>query len=160
MGIDPSSLDNERSRHEQMANQPSRMRDNGASVATEHPTVADPSPGTAVFSADGKEIGRVKDVHGGYMELDVSNESDFWLSMAYLVSNDGDRAYLGIPQAELGEHRLHQPGLEMADRGLTRTGTRDETNTQALHIRELMERELVEQRGTIDTGLKRDGSFR
>lgn len=158
MGIDPQSLDMERQQRQEAASHsqagPGTTTEYGAAQASAI------EAGTTVYTSDGKHLGSVKQVKGGYFELDREGEADYWLSQLYVVSNDGERAYLNVPMDEVPTHRLQQPGLEMLDRGLSRFGTKDETNMEALHTRELMERELREQRGTIDTGLERGGAFR
>ncbi|MGE5597241.1 MAG: hypothetical protein ACM3S1_14550 [Hyphomicrobiales bacterium] len=112
----------------------------------------DPAPGTQVLTSDGREAGRVQSVKDGYFALDCG-DPEFWLSCAYIASNEGERVHLSIPANELEEHRLRKPGIQTLDRNLAGTGTQDQTELHSLRVRELMEQELVQQRGTMDTGL-------
>jgi len=156
MGIDPNSLDAEIARRQQEAE-----------IAAEAPKLSDEeaqaeiqeqnkgvSSGQSVMTSDGREIGRVRDVSRGYFSIDCGPEDDYWLSTLYVAETRGDKVSLTFPSAEAEAHRLRQPGIETVDRTLTGTGTLDQTRVDALRIREQMEHELLEQRGTIDTGVQ------
>jgi hypothetical protein len=114
------------------------------------------SAGTPVLTGDGKKLGTVLVSRGGYLQLDVPGDQDYWLSGAYIGSVEDDRVVLSLPEDELGEHRLHAPGLEPED-DPDRAAAQDHviSNEEALSQRERMEAELRRQRGgQLDSGLR------
>lgn len=155
MGIDPSSLDAQLQRHKEDTEQAIE----GAAIDQDHEEVeAAPhralSPGQEVITTDGKQIGAVRSIGRGYFSVDVGPEDDYWLSNIYISSTEGGRVTLNFPSDEADAHRLRQPGLETLDRTLTGTGTLDQTRMDAVRIREQMEHEMLEQRGTMDTDVR------
>jgi hypothetical protein len=101
--------------------------------------------GTPVMTKDGLRFATVKDVRGGYFQLDVARQEDFWLSASYIESADSNGVRLGIDRDEVDEHRLNQPGIERSD-AQAPTGDAVLSNDEALAQRERMERELEAQR--------------
>jgi len=101
--------------------------------------------GTPVVTRDGLRFATVKDVRGGYFQLDVAHQDAFWLSGSYIDSADSSGVRLGISRDEVDEHRLNQPGIERSD-AQAPTGDAVLSNDEALAQRERMERELEAQR--------------
>jgi hypothetical protein len=109
-----------------------------------------PAPGTRVTSADGETVGTVRNVHGGYFELEARMGQDFWLSRAYVGTADEREVCLNISRQEVDAHRLSAPGLETSD-DADRAAVEDRviSDEEALSQRERMERELAEQRARL-----------
>jgi len=53
-----------------------------------------PSAGAHVLTADGKELGTVKEIAGECFKLDVPLQPDYWLATDTIESSNGDRVYL------------------------------------------------------------------
>ncbi|MCK9517828.1 MAG: hypothetical protein M0R74_02195 [Dehalococcoidia bacterium] len=155
MGLEPDSLDARRQEQERI--QAQRVHAAGLETGPEmttNPETLTLSPGDSVVSADGREIGSVQSVRGGYFELEALGTDRFWLSSAYVATARDGRVELTLSADGVTEHRLHKPGLETVDPNLAGTGDRVRTSLEALQMRERIEQELLEQRGTIDTGLR------
>lgn len=110
--------------------------------------------GCEVQTGDGMSLGKVTAVHGNFFQVDVPHEEDYWLAAHYIGSYDQGRIRLKLDKGEVDEHRVHAPATttmtgEAGDAGIL-------SEDEALEQRERMERELVEQRGKMDTGLKWD----
>lgn len=118
-------------------------------------TTNGPAVGCSVLTSEGERMGRVKKVQGGYFELEVPGDPDFWLSSAYIDSWNDDTVRLNVGRQELEEHRLHAPGLS-SEQDPHRADNEDHiiSDEEALAQRERMERELLAQRGRLDSGLK------
>lgn len=112
-----------------------------------------PAINTPVQTADGHEVGFVKDLQGGYFEVAASGGDNFWLSCDHLVKVADRAVTVDFDAASLGEHRLNNPGIE-PQHDPDRAAIRDAllSDEEALEQRERMEQELLGQRGTIDTG--------
>jgi len=110
-----------------------------------------PARGASVISSDGEQFAYVKEVRGGYFELDVPMARDFWLSCAYIESADDRQVRLSITRDDVDEHRLSAPGIETSD-DPHRADVEDKviSNEEALTQRERMERELAEQRARLE----------
>lgn len=113
-----------------------------------------PEAGETILTSEGKHFGSVKQVHGGYIEVDREGDPDYWLSSSYIVSNDGEKLYLRVPMEEADIHRLRQPGIDSLHTRQAGVGTTLQSDQEALRMREMMEAELLAQRGTMDTGLR------
>lgn len=122
--------------------------------STKEKPAPEPAINVPVFTADGTRCGFVKSTHGGYIELEGGQGDSFWLSTVYIKSADDSRIQLTFPDAELETHRLSEPGLE-PERDPDAASARDAvlSDAEQLAQRERMEKELLRQRGTIDTGL-------
>jgi hypothetical protein len=112
-----------------------------------------PEIGCTVLDRDGAFLGSVQQVQGGYFEIDMPGDPDFWLSSVYVDSNDGERIRLSLNSRETAEHRLRAPGLS-ASAETEHEEVRDQiiSDEEALAQRERMERELIRQRGGLDSG--------
>ncbi|MCZ2111289.1 MAG: hypothetical protein LC118_17255 [Dehalococcoidia bacterium] len=126
--------------------------------------VLTPARGAAVVSSDGEQFARVRQVRGGYFELDIPLARDFWLSCAHIASADAGRVLLNITRDDVDEHRLTAAGLETAndphhadasdsllsDEEELIQRERMEHAIADQHAR--MEKELAETEGVIDAG--------
>ena len=109
----------------------------------------EPRTGMPIHSADGVTIGSVGEVRSGYFEVITSGAPGYWLSAIYIRRLRDDEAELSLSLRELEAHRLAEPGMA----SLPDTHDRVLSDAEALAQRERMERELREQRGTIDSAL-------
>ena len=106
----------------------------------------EPVVGYPVVDADGRDVGTVKEVRGGYFKVDAPMARDFWLSSAYVASVDAG-VRLSLSGDEVEEHHLDEPGLEpSADPDAADVQDAILSPEEALSQRERMERELEEQR--------------
>ena len=64
--------------------------------------------GMALVSADGKSVGRVKDVRDGCMYVDVPLQPDYWLSLD-LIHTVSTVVGLRIQHAEIAAYQLDEP---------------------------------------------------
>lgn len=158
MGIDPTSADMNAARQaDDIANAAGRQAVLRDETRLDHDeTNVQLGNGLPVLAADGTEVGVVELQSGGYFKLDRRGGEAAWLSETYIESNDGRTVKLVLEADELDDHTLRQPGLQTLDRHLTGTGTRVQTELDALHVREMMEKELIAQRGTMDTDVHQD----
>lgn len=114
-----------------------------------------PEVGCPVVARDGTALGTVKQVHGGYFEIDIPNDPGYWISSVYIESSGADRVRLSLDRRETAEHRLHAPGLSSEeDPHLADVADHIISDEEALAQRERMERELMRQRGGLDSELK------
>jgi|GEM_PF-2751413 len=155
MSLDPRSLDarqKERELEEERHLAASEL-DSDEEIDTTPPTVS-LSPGDRVVSSDGREIGMVGSVKGGYFHLEQPNGDRFWLSSVYVADSRDGRVSLALTADGVNDHRLQRPGLETIDRSLGGIGDRVQTSIEALQMRERIEQELLAQRGTMDTDVR------
>ena len=70
-----------------------------------------PTVGASVCSADGQEFGRVKEVRGGYFEVDTPRMADFWLSCSYIDQRKGEggAVHLSLALDDVDSHSLRAP---------------------------------------------------
>jgi len=108
--------------------------------------------GCEVQTGDGTRLGQVKAVHGSYFEVDVPHEEDYWLAAHYVGSYEQGNIRLTLDRGEVDEHRVRAPATTTMTGEVGDTGILSEQ--EALEQRERMERQLLEQRGKMDTGLK------
>lgn len=104
--------------------------------------------GKSVISRAGEEIGRVREVKGGYFHVESPISAGYWLSTAYIVHAPPDVVWISLPHDAIHEHRLTAPGLEpslVPDSG--RASDLLISDDEALAQRELIERQLADQRG-------------
>lgn len=156
MGIDPTSVDMSAALHaEEAAEIADRQEALKNSTRLDHEAGrVQLQPGLPVLTADGQQAGSVESTSGGYFKIARRGGEECWLSDVYIESNDGAAVRLVFDASEMDDHALRQPGLQTLDRSLTGTGTREQTEIDALHVREMMEKELIAQRGTMDTGIE------
>ncbi len=69
---------------------------------------------TPVYSSDGEELGKVKEIRGRYFKVDAPMQPDYWLGMDAIGSRsgttgDGSGVYLTIPKSRLSEYTIANP---------------------------------------------------
>lgn len=57
--------------------------------------------GAPVRTADGKELGKVKEVIGGCFKVDAPMQPDYWLAADCVTSNSGEAVNLKFDRNEL-----------------------------------------------------------
>lgn len=103
--------------------------------------------GKAIISRAGEEIGRVREVRGGYFQVESALNSAYWLSTAYIVHAPPDVVWISLPIDTIHEHRLTAPGLEPSAVPDSASATdRLISDEEALAQRERMERQMASQR--------------
>jgi len=95
-----------------------------------------PQPGAPIVASDGKEIGKVKEVSGDYLKVDVRWARDYWLTCEEVFSADRDKVVLVIPSDELNLYKRSKPRL--ATEG-------DMTVEAKIAQRENLEREMMQR---------------
>ena len=103
--------------------------------------------GKSIISRAGEEIGRVREVKGGYFRVESSPNGGYWLSTAYIIHAPPDAVLISLHGDAIHQHRLAAPGLEpslVPDSG--RATDLLISDHEALAQREQMERELAMQR--------------
>jgi len=113
---------------------------------------AAPAVGWQVFSSEGLPIGRIDDLRGGRMHIDVRMRRDYWLSLADVVSTEQDAVTLAYPREALEQHKLGEPAAadgEALAGGDAAPVLLDEHERRLQ--RERMERALAEQRARLHT---------
>ena len=68
--------------------------------------------GQPIATSDGSDVGRVKEVQGGFFKVDAPMARDYWLSSAYVGSVDGPMVTLNLRSDEVSAHELDEPGFE------------------------------------------------
>ena len=63
-------------------------------------------PGMLVFTSDGDELGRIKELQGGRFKLDVPSSIDFWLSADDVESTEFGVARLNMPKDAFNRRRV------------------------------------------------------
>ena len=69
-----------------------------------------PEVGSLVFTSDGDELGRVKEVSGECFNVDAPLAIDYWLSADTVESETNGTILLRISKEELNEERHKEPG--------------------------------------------------
>ena len=62
--------------------------------------------GAEVYTADGKRLGRVKEVALGRFKVDIRWKTDFWLSSSTIGNSSAGRLTTSFPRRKLNEHKL------------------------------------------------------
>ena len=65
--------------------------------------------GAPIFTQDGSQIGKVKEVHGQFFKVDAPMQPDFWLSEEHLASGSGGEVRLAFSEDRLGDYKLGDP---------------------------------------------------
>ncbi len=60
--------------------------------------------GMLVYTSDGDELGRVKELDSTCLKIDVANAVDFWLDRGSVVSTEFGVARLGLPKDAFNQH--------------------------------------------------------
>ena len=122
--------------------------------------------GQTVYDTDGRELGKVKEVRGRYVKLDVRMQPDYWLR-SDAVSSAGDRLVVsGDAQ------RVENPDFEETETGAATAHTHERTSsttqstgttTQGSGVTQERERESVqlrEERPRVETRQEQAGEVR
>jgi hypothetical protein len=65
--------------------------------------------GTPVMTADGKELGKVKEVSGTCFKVDAPMQPDYWLGSDLASTMTGGIIHLTIDKEMLGEAKMDSP---------------------------------------------------
>jgi hypothetical protein len=68
--------------------------------------VHDIMPGLPVFSEDGLEVGKVKEIAPDRIKVDVSLLPDFWVSREHVLSFTAERVTLDVPGGQIDTVKL------------------------------------------------------
>jgi hypothetical protein len=68
-----------------------------------------PTVGARVVTADGEELGKVKEVVGGCFKVDASMQPDYWLGGGCIASATTSDVCLGITQDQLDGAKVDAP---------------------------------------------------
>jgi hypothetical protein len=70
---------------------------------------SDPTLGAQVLSADGHELGTVKEVVGSAFKVDAEMQPDYWLGADCISSMTEDTVHLNISKEHLGDAKMDPP---------------------------------------------------
>ena len=73
--------------------------------------------GSPVFTQDGSQIGKVKEIHAQFFKVDASLQPDYWLSMDHVTSGSATDVRLSFTEDRLGDYKLGDPEDYTADGG-------------------------------------------
>ncbi len=107
---------------------------------------AEPAVGYEVFSVDGMPVGTVSKLSGGFMRVDTPLRPDFWLRLDDAMNVEGRAVTLAYPREALQQHKHSAPAVSSADFAPTGADPVLLDEEEQVAQRELMERELAEQR--------------
>jgi hypothetical protein len=62
-----------------------------------------PTVGTRVITADGDEIGRIKEIEGDCFKVDAPMQPDYWLGMDTISTETPGGVQLNFPHSQLGD---------------------------------------------------------
>lgn len=65
--------------------------------------------GSSVWTSDGKELGRVKNVEESAFQVDVRLASDYWLERTIIKAIAVERIDLSVAESELGGYKMDRP---------------------------------------------------
>jgi len=102
--------------------------------------------GCRIATADGEDLGTLKQIEGSYFKVDAPLQRDYWLCTDDIASTDEGAVVLSFDKETLGDHKHDAPGLEPDDdpfRDVTIAPVLGEDDL--LEQRATMERELAEQ---------------
>ncbi len=68
-----------------------------------------PTVGTRVVTADGTELGTVKEVSGTCFKVDVPRRPDYWLASDCIASGSGDQVRLSVTKDHLDTAKVEGP---------------------------------------------------
>ena len=88
--------------------------------------------GAAVYTADGDQLGTVKEVRGQYFKVDAPMRPDYWLPLAVVHAAVGGELQLGIDKDRLSEYTVAAPDAATTTAPTTApdTATSTATSTQ------------------------------
>jgi hypothetical protein len=62
-----------------------------------------------VYTADGHELGRVKEIVGSCFKIDAAMQPDYWLGSDVITSDEGGVLRLSITKDKLGDFKEDAP---------------------------------------------------
>ena len=68
-----------------------------------------PTVGTRVMTADGKDLGTVKEVSGACFKVDVPMRPDYWLASDCIASSSGGQVRLSVTKDHLDTAKVEGP---------------------------------------------------
>jgi sporulation protein YlmC with PRC-barrel domain len=68
--------------------------------------VHDILPGLPIFTEDGIEVGKVKEIAPDRIKVDVSLLADYWVSREHVLSFTAERVTLDVPSGEIDTVKL------------------------------------------------------
>jgi hypothetical protein len=119
-------------------------RENESSTAPLRP--AEPDVGFDVFTDDGMPVGAVSEISDGFMRIDAHLRPDFWLRLDDATNVEGRAITLAYPREALPQHKHSGPAPSAIDFMPTGADPVLLDEEEQRKQRELMERELDEQR--------------
>ena len=109
-------------------------------------TPAEPAVGYEVFTVDGMPVGMVSKVSGGFIRIDARLRPDFWLRLDDALNVEERAVTLAYPREALEQHKHSEPAASPDDFMPAGAEPVLLDEEEQLAQRELMERELAEQR--------------
>jgi hypothetical protein len=68
-----------------------------------------PTVGARVVTADGEELGTIKEVVGGCFKVDAAMQPDYWLGSDCIASTTTSDVRLGITQEQVDSAKIDAP---------------------------------------------------
>lgn len=68
-----------------------------------------PTIGARVLTADGDELGKVKEIAGSCFKVDVSMQPDYWLGSDTIASSSAMDVRLSVTKARVGDFKVDGP---------------------------------------------------
>ena len=102
--------------------------------------------GAAIKTADGKKLGRVRQIEGAHFKVDAALQRDYWLSMAYVQSVAVDEVVMSFEASDSKAYRLTAPAPEEDIVAAPIKGEVILSEEEQRETRESMARQLAEQR--------------
>ncbi|MGI8551115.1 MAG: DUF2171 domain-containing protein [Dehalococcoidia bacterium] len=65
--------------------------------------------GSPVFTENGDEVGRVKELRGDYVKIDAPMQVDYWLRTESVLSFTAERVTLNCDKAHLADLKVSPP---------------------------------------------------
>jgi hypothetical protein len=69
--------------------------------------------GAAVFTRDGKELGKVKEVRAGFFKVDVPRHFDHWFQREFIASSSADKVILEFDEDDVKDYSIKFPNDEL-----------------------------------------------
>lgn len=66
--------------------------------------------GAAVFTRDGKELGKVKEVRGGFFKVDVPLHRDHWFQREFIAASSADKVTMQFDDEDVKHYSIKFPG--------------------------------------------------
>jgi hypothetical protein len=66
--------------------------------------------GALVYTQDGKELGRVKEVHVGFFKVDVPRHRDHWFQREFIASSSAEKVTMQFTDDDVKHYSIKFPG--------------------------------------------------